>query len=194
MFTGIIQTLGQVASKNGPVLEIDAPYPASDDPWQLGESVAINGVCLTVVASEPNLRFDVSEETYAKTTHGQLTPGDQVNLERAMKASDRFGGHFVQGHVDAQGTIKEIEALEDSWLVTFAVQPDHARYLIPKGSIALDGISLTIVDPKDSTFQVAIIPHTWENTNLHTKKEGEAINVEFDTLTKTVEALLANRS
>jgi riboflavin synthase len=186
MFTGLIQAVSPVAQITSDQIGVLVPPSFLDEPLELGESIAINGVCLTVVASEGEMLFDVSEETQRRTALGELAPGDFVNLERAMKATDRFGGHIVQGHVDRVGRILQIEPREDFSRMRFDVGPENARLLIDKGSVTLDGISLTVVHPGDDAsfdrgiFDAWIIPHTFRNTNLSIKKEGDGVNVEFD--------------
>lgn len=190
MFTGIIQAKGEIASRLGSRLVVKSPNAWPSDPWVIGESVSVNGVCLTVIDSADGLLFDVSEETLEKSTLGGFASGDLVNLERAMRPVDRYGGHFVQGHVDQTGTVTMVEELESSWEIGFSVGIGMAKYLIPKGSICIDGVSLTIVDPHQGEFKVALIPHTWNSTTLSKLTPGKSVNVEFDVLTKTVEALL----
>lgn len=190
MFTGIVQALGQVRGLENLILEVDAPSTFAPEGYDEGESIAINGVCLTVVGFDP-LRFDLSEETLARTDLGDLKAGDSVNLERAMTANARFGGHIVQGHVDATGELVDIEPQEGSSVYRFRIPVEYARYLIDKGSITIDGISLTVVRPEGDTFETWIIPHTLANTNLGTRKVGDRVNLEFDVIAKYVERLLA---
>lgn len=189
MFTGIVQALGQVRGLENLVLEVDAPSTFAPEGYDEGESIAINGVCLTVVGFDP-LRFDLSEETLARTDLGDLKPGDRVNLERAMTPQARFGGHIVQGHVDATGELVGIEPLEGSTVFRFRIPAEYSRYLIDKGSITIDGISLTVVRPEGDTFETWIIPHTLAVTNLGTRKVGDRVNLEFDVIAKYVERLL----
>lgn len=197
MFTGLIQAVSPVAQITSDQIGVLVPPSFLDEPLELGESIAVNGVCLTVVASEGEMLFDVSEETQRRTALGELAPGDFVNLERAMKATDRFGGHIVQGHVDRVGRILQIEPREDFSRMRFDVGPENARLLIDKGSVTLDGISLTVVHPGDDAdfdrgiFDAWIIPHTFRNTNLSIKKEGDGVNVEFDVVAKYVRRLQA---
>jgi riboflavin synthase len=188
MFTGLIQQLGRVVQLDDKTLWIKASAPESD-PWIIGESVAVNGCCLTVVSSDPHLRFDLSQETLDRTNIGCLKPNEPVNIERAMKAGDRFGGHIVQGHVDTIGKLIAV----DGNTYTFAVPLEGDSYLIDKGSIAIDGISLTLVKPGGAQFQVALIPHTLAETNLHTRQPGDPVNIEYDVIAKHVEKLLAVR-
>ena len=190
MFTGIIQGQGVVVGRSASALEIDAEALGVAD-WELGESVAINGVCLTVVSSGPSLRFDLSDETWARSNLGLLSVGDRVNLERAMTLGARLGGHIVQGHVDDTATLISVEPHPDSTTLTFQLSARGGRYLVDKGSIALDGVSLTVVRPTEDTFEAWIIPHTLAVTTLGQLRVGDTVNVEYDVLAKHVERLLA---
>jgi riboflavin synthase len=187
MFTGIIQAVGVVSTFNGEVLLIDpAALPLGS--LEMGESIAVNGCCLTVVSSESGLlRFDLSPETVAKTSFSQLRAGSRVNLERAMQASSRFGGHIVQGHVDGVGEVVSITPNGNSIIYRFRVP--NAKYLIEKGSITLDGISLTVVDLIENEFNVWTIPHTIANTHLGDLQPGSMVNVEYDMVAKYLEKL-----
>lgn len=190
MFTGIIQAKGTVRERAGSRLVIDSPDAWTGDPWQIGESISINGCCLTLVDSASGLAFDVSEETYDRTSLGALQPGSPVNLERAMRPVDRFGGHIVQGHVDVVGHVVEIQKLDDSWRFEFQVESELDRYLVQKGSVTINGVSLTVIDPNEGKFWVAVIPHTFGVTTLGQLKAGDPVNIEFDVLAKHVERLL----
>ncbi|MFP4229179.1 MAG: riboflavin synthase [Salinivenus sp.] len=191
MFTGIIEELGRIVDVDdlggGRRLTIEAAF-ASD--LRVDQSVSINGACQTVVAVDADastFAVDTIEETLRKTTFDALAPGTPVNLERALQAGDRLDGHFVQGHVDATGTITEVEQEETDWLYTIQFDPQYAAYLIPVGSIAIDGISLTVARLDSDTLTVAIIPHTYENTNVKEGwTEGAAVNLEFDLIGKYV--------
>jgi riboflavin synthase len=185
MFTGIVEGVGRVAQREGFRLEVESTF----QDLQMGESVAVNGCCLTVVGFDP-MAFDLSEETLRRTNLGDLNPGDRVNLERAMRADARFGGHVVQGHVDATGEVLAIEPEEGSTRFRFRLPAGGSRYLIEKGSVTVDGISLTVVNPTDDGFDVWIIPHTLTHTNLGDRKVGDRINLEFDVIAKYVERLL----
>ncbi|MBX3096157.1 MAG: riboflavin synthase [Fimbriimonadaceae bacterium] len=193
MFTGLIQGVGRVISHDKGRLMVDARDFWPGDPILVGESIAVNGVCLTAVTSDLSaLVFDLSDETYARSALGDLMPGRLVNLERAMKLGDRLGGHIVQGHVDVTGEIVRVSA-GDEGMATVVVQAPSsaARYLVDKGSVTVDGISLTVVNPQDSgRFELAIIPHTWEHTTLHDVAVGQRVNLEYDILAKHVERLL----
>lgn len=191
MFTGLIQACPEVVGREG--MRLSVQVPELDSPLAMGESVAINGVCLTVVEMGASAGFDVSEETFARTSLGDLVAGDCVNWERAMRPMDRFGGHIVQGHVDRVGRIIEIHELAGSWTFRFDVGADGDRYLIDKGSVTIQGVSLTVVSPDSGQFEVAVIPHTFEVTTLGSLAVGSRVNVEFDVLAKHVEKLLAPR-
>jgi riboflavin synthase len=154
---------------------------------KIGDSVAINGVCLTVSRLDSDLaQFDVSGETVSKTTIKNLKTGSQVNIERAMSVNDRFGGHFVQGHIDKTGKVKKIEKKGDFWQFIFEGSEDIKDFLIPKGSIAIDGVSLTIAEVGDNNFSTAIIPATFENTIFKYYKTGDSVNIETDILCRIV--------
>ncbi|MBS1709569.1 MAG: riboflavin synthase [Armatimonadetes bacterium] len=194
MFTGIVQAVGRVVSLSGLRLVIDVGAAWPDDPVALGESVAVQGVCLTVVETGEALAFDLSQETLARSTLGRLAEGRLVNLERAMRPSDRLGGHIVQGHVDRVGTVFNIEQRQGWWSFQFDAGQDSRRYLIDKGSIAVDGVSLTVVTPAEDAFSVAVIPFTFQQTTLGKLAVGDNVNIEFDVLAKHVENLLAHRA
>ena len=184
MFTGIVEEKGRVESREGVRLRIAASTVL--DGSELGASIAVNGCCLTLVASGANWwEADVSDETYSRTNLGALSPGDPVNLERPMALGDRLGGHLVLGHVDAVGTVV-------SPVPQLVVQiPQHLmRYLVEKGSVTVDGVSLTAFNLTDDTFEVAIIPHTAEVTTLGVRKPGDTVNIEMDMLAKHVERLM----
>jgi riboflavin synthase len=200
MFTGIITAVGTIADTRstpaGRRFAIDSGW---DDPdLALGESISIEGACMTVVAADgPRFEVEVSPESLHKTTLGDLVVGDSVNLERALALGDRLGGHFVSGHVDGVGRISSIEAAGDCLKIEFEAPPEVQRYLVPKGSVTVDGISLTVNGVRDEAvggrFDVMIIPHTKENTSLRRKDVGSAVNLEADVLGKYVERLLAGR-
>lgn len=184
MFTGIIEELGTVLSRTRPKLRIGATTVLDD--VELGASIAVSGTCLTVVAwGEGWWEADVVEETYARTCLGALQPGDRVNLERPVRLADRLGGHLVQGHVDAVGTI-EYGAPH----LRVKLPDDLLRYVVEKGSITIDGTSLTVAAVHHDGFSVAVIPHTAEATTLGTKGPGDPVNLELDVLAKYVESLL----
>ena len=191
MFTGIIEEVGTIAQIDdlggGRRLTIEA---AMAPDLRADQSIAIDGACQTVVdvsADAGTFAVDSIEETLRKTTFGNLEEGAPVNLERALQAGDRLDGHFVQGHVDATGVITTVEQEETDWLYTIHFDPRYASYLIPVGSIAVDGISLTVARLDDDAFTVAIIPHTYDETNVsETWTEGVAVNLEFDLIGKYV--------
>lgn len=195
MFTGIVQAVGTVKALLPGRILVEAPHSFAPEGYELGESISVSGCCLTVVSVDENssnsvLAFDMSPETYAKTSLGGLDLGSLVNLERAMNAASKFGGHIVQGHVDATGTVLSMSEAENSIVLKVGFPRAFARYLIDKGSIAVDGISLTVVDPTDSDFTAWIIPHTLQHTNLKEKSTDSLVNLEFDLVAKYVENLL----
>jgi riboflavin synthase len=191
MFTGIIEEVGTLAAveplgsdRAGKRLTIEADMAPALRPDQ---SVSINGACQTVVEANDEAFQVVSvEETLRKTTFGQLEEGDPLNLERAMQPEGRLDGHFVQGHVDATGRVVRAEKEETNWLYRIRFDAPYAAYVIPVGSIAIDGISLTVARLEDDELTVAIIPHTYEHTNVRTWAEGQAVNLEFDMIGKYV--------
>ena len=196
MFTGIIQAVGRVArleARGGDVrLAIDTAALDMAD-VQLGDSIAVSGVCLTVIAQQPSgFSADVSNETLALTTLGQLKAGDPVNLEKALRLADRLGGHLVSGHVDGLGKVVSIapDARSQRW--TFEVAPTLARYIAGKGSICIDGTSLTVNEVNGMRFGVNLIPHTVEHTAFHARRAGDAVNIEVDVIARYVERLLAS--
>jgi riboflavin synthase len=195
MFTGIIEEVGKVVAFSRETaawsLRITAQVVPSD--VKLGDSVAVNGCCLTVVRHEGGeLWFDVLEETKRLTSFSGLQPGSAVNLERSLQPLGRMGGHFVSGHIDALGRVEVFEARGKDHFLKVSVPAGLARYLVYKGSVALDGISLTVAETEGDTLSVWLIPHTVDATNLRGKRVGSAINVEFDLLAKYVEKLLAS--
>ena len=188
MFTGLIERTGRIAElKTTPAgirARVDTSMATELTP---GDSVAVNGVCLTVVTSDPQgFHADIGPETARVTTLGTLARGAMVNLERPLRPDSRLGGHFVQGHVDATGRVEEIRQEGESYWLTIAYPPAMAPLLIRKGSIAVDGISLTVAGLDRSLFDVQVIPFTWAQTNLQTVKSGDAVNLEFDMLGKYV--------
>lgn len=185
MFTGIVEEVGAIARRSGADLSILAEVVLEG--IQVGDSIAVNGACLTVSAFDDNgFTAQVSPETAERTTLGAARVGDAVNLERAMAMGDRFGGHFVQGHVDGIGRVYSVQNQGDFALWRFRAPDEVARYLVPKGSIAVDGISLTIVEPAGDTFGVAIIPETVSRTILGAKRPGDPVNLEADVIGKHI--------
>ena len=194
MFTGIIENIGTVKGLarvgRGGRLQIDVALLSKE--LKSGDSLSIDGVCLTVVDIKAGTAsFDVSQETLKRSTLGELRPGDKVNLEMALAVGDRLGGHFVQGHVDGTGTIDKIESHPGQCTMWFSVGPELSQNMIEKGSVAVDGISLTVVDLAPGKFSVALIPYTLENTSLGLKKVGDRVNIETDILGKWVRKLLS---
>lgn len=188
MFTGLIEAVGEVAAlratPEGTRLTISTSLAPA---LALGDSLAVNGVCLTVVAQDlERVEMDVSPETSRVTTLGGFATGKRVNLERPLRADARLGGHFVQGHVDATGTIAEFREDGDSYWLSVAFPPALAPYIVHKGSVAVDGISLTVAAVDASHFGVQIIPYTWEQTNLRTARADDTVNIETDILGKYV--------
>ncbi len=193
MFTGLIEAIGEVREIRRVGLEatITLQVPSSFSDCRPGESIAVDGVCLTITDIRGNLlRLDVSRETLERSTLGELKGGGMVNLERAMRLSDRLGGHLVSGHVDDTGIVKRIEREGRSWSIQISLDPSLGRYLIEKGSIAVDGISLTINSCTANSFRVAIIPQTARLTTLSRKKAGDKVNVEIDMISKYIEKFL----
>ena len=194
MFTGIIQGLGTIIEKKaaggGVVFTLEAGFDLTDP--EEGESIAVNGACLTARNIAGN-RFlaDVSPESLSRTGLGQLTIGSKVNLERALRLSDRLGGHIVSGHVDGLGTVEDRRNAGDFTLFTFSLDPGLTKYVIEKGSITINGISLTVNSCDHSRFSVSIIPHTLAVTTLGDLKQGDKVNLEVDIIGKYVEKLLA---
>ena len=196
MFTGIIEELGSVRSieERGENARIVIDARIVTEGTNRGDSIAVNGVCLTALdIHDDSFAADVSRETLQRSTLGTLKPGARVNLERAVTPQTRLGGHMVQGHVDARGTFVSVEDHGESWTVRFAFPSEIARYLVFKGSVAVEGISLTVANLADDYFEVAIIPKTWEVTNLSHLKSGDGVNLEVDVIGKYVERLLAFR-
>jgi riboflavin synthase len=189
MFTGIIQKLGSLGRRvprgNGQRLTVG--HAAWESPLALGESVAVNGVCLTVAeAGSGQFMADVLNETLTKTTLGAKASGAAVNLERALRLDERLGGHLVQGHVDGTGTVAGIRRTGSDWALEVACETALLDGMAPKGSIAIDGVSLTIVELKTGTFTVHLIPHTWEQTAFKALKAGDRVNLETDIIGKYV--------
>src|SRR5579862_6194845 len=192
MFTGIIEELGAVAVA-GHRMRIQCRSVLEDA--KEGASIAVNGVCLTAVDIQPEAFWcDLSPETLARTNLGALREGSLVNLERAAKVGDRLSGHIVQGHVDGTAEFLSLEPLPDgNWWLKVSIPRELSRYAIHKGSVTLDGVSLTIASLDNEALGVAIIPHTYENTIIHTYRAGSAINLEVDLIAKYVEKLLPAR-
>lgn len=189
MFTGIIEELGTVRHVAPGNLELSARTVLEST--RLGDSIAVNGVCLTVTALSPGgFTADVMPETLRRSGLGQLRPGSKVNLERAMAADGRFGGHIVTGHIDGTGTVYSLRREGNAVWVTIAAPPELLAGIVEKGSIAIDGISLTVAEVTDRDFAVSIIPHTGAQTTLLDRKAGDTVNLETDILGKYVAKLL----
>ena len=194
MFTGIIESVGEIAAidESAEFRTIRVRAGSILDGVASGASIAVNGVCLTVRTFDPgSFTADLSRETLERTSLKDLRAGTTVNLERPMRADGRFGGHIVQGHVDGVGKIRSFDRDGDNWNLRVEVPEAGLRYIVEKGSIAIDGISLTVAALKASVLEVAIIPHTLENTNLRQAKAGDAVNLEFDVIAKYVERMLS---
>jgi riboflavin synthase len=192
MFTGIVREVGVVGSFDGARLVVTAPETAAGA--AVGDSLAVAGVCLTVVEQdEGRLAFDVVPETLARTALGTLGPGEAVNLEPSLRVGDQLGGHVVQGHVDAVGRVRSVTPEGESHRVWIDAPPSVVGYCIEKGSIAVDGVSLTVAAFDDDGFEVALIPHTLAVTTLSGLEPGGQVNLEADVLGKVVERLVAAR-
>jgi riboflavin synthase len=193
LFTGIIEESGKISSieKRGETAKIRISAKTVTQNTIEGDSIAVNGVCLTAIDITPNsFAADISKETLNRSTLGNLKVGANVNLERAVTLSTRLGGHLVQGHVDATGRFLEARKAGDFWTVRVAFPEEIARYLIYKGSISVEGISLTIAELTEGYFEIALIPKTWELTNLSTLKAGDEVNLEVDMIAKYVERIM----
>jgi riboflavin synthase len=195
MFTGLVETLGSITSLknigNGIRLSLQ---PSTSFELNTGDSVSVNGVCLTVTKQDSDVSFDVSPETMKSTNLGELKVSDKVNLERALRLSDRLGGHIVTGHVDDVGKIINKKPVGEYTFYTFEAPPEILKYTVKKGSIAIDGISLTVIELDNRSFSVAIIPHTLTATNLGSKGIGDKVNLEVDIMGKYVEKLLGKEN
>jgi len=196
VFTGIVQDVGRLerAEARGPGRRLTLATALDTGSFELGESVAVEGVCLTVAsAGKGTFEADVSPETLRRSTLGELRPGDRVNLERALRLTDRLGGHFVLGHVDACGRCAGSVLQGEFRVLSFEAPPEVRRYLVEKGSVAVDGVSLTVAGLEPRGFSVAVIPHTLEKTTLPGLRIGDRVNLEADVLGKYVERLLEGR-
>jgi riboflavin synthase len=196
MFTGIVRELGRVVSAEGDerglALWVEAPRTASE--LRTGDSVSVNGVCLTAETVEHGrVTLHAVPETLARSTLGALAAGDSVNIEPAVRAGEPLGGHYVQGHVDGIGRVQSVEAEGDGLRVFFEAPPEILRYCVEKGSITVDGVSLTVAELSEDAFAVALVPHTLEATTLATLRPGQDVNLEADVLAKYVERLLETR-
>lgn len=195
MFTGIIEAVGtitNVADSNlGRTLSVECP--SIMEGVKVGDSIAVNGTCLTAIAiDDTGFTTEAVAETLEKTSTGRLVTGDRVNLERPMQANGRFDGHIVQGHVDGTGTVLDVVAEGDGVRITISTPQDLARYLVEKGSVTVDGISLTIAALDEESFQIALIPHTLSQTVMAYRKTSDQVNLEVDVIAKYVERLLGS--
>ncbi|HEX2901754.1 MAG TPA: riboflavin synthase [Bacteroidia bacterium] len=192
MFTGIIESTGRLVSRREEGSNISFRIATQlDEPIKVDQSIAHNGVCLTVTeifenVPDGNKEYTVVavDETLRKTNLGSVQPGDKLNIERCLKAGQRMDGHFVQGHVDTTGRVEKVEELDGSWMFHFSFPDAFSNLLVDKGSICVNGVSLTIVKSDRGSFSVTIIPYTYEHTNFHAFKAGDAVNLEFDILGK----------
>jgi riboflavin synthase len=189
MFTGLVEAVGRVERAIGRqgnrVFTIQAGFASE---LKLGDSVAVNGCCLTVTkADERSFEVEAVATTLGGTTLGRLKTGEAVNLERALRAGDRMGGHFVQGHVDEAGRVRRVEQHPGFWVLTVEVDRRNSRLLVEKGSVCVDGVSLTVAATRPGEFAVNVIPHTWENTSLKQRRTGEKVNIEYDLIVKAVQ-------
>ena len=197
MFTGLVEEKGELLNKiktgDGYQLVIKASKIMED--LGIGSSVSVNGCCLTVVKKDGNtFSVDTIEETLKKTNLGSLKINDNVNLERPLKADARLGGHFVLGHVDTKGEVVEIKELSNSHFLTIRYPAEFKKYLIYVGSVAIDGVSMTVAQLEGNTFSVGIIPFTWQETIFSNKKVGDTVNLEFDVLGKYVERIMTAKA
>jgi riboflavin synthase len=193
MFTGIVEELARIKTIKPTTQGIRFTIAAKTvmDDLKTGDSISVNGVCLTIVDKEKDsFSMDLVEETLNKSNLGELKVEDYVNLERAMKVSDRFGGHIVQGHVETLGVILEKQMKDDEAVISIGLDPEWMRYCIPKGSITLDGVSLTIAAINGNIVEIALIPYTLENTTLGIKEKSDTLNIETDIIGKYIDRLL----
>lgn len=196
MFTGLIQAIGQVRSLNrqGEAGTLTISSTMATDHLVLGESIAVNGACLTVIRWDTaSFTVDVSPETLHRTTLGHLRSGTEVNLERALRLSDRLGGHLVSGHIDGIGTVRRRYQQDNAVHFAFAAPAESMCYLVAKGSVAIDGVSLTVNQVTSDAFSVSVIPHSLAQTCLKNRREGDAVNIETDLIGRYVERLLTER-
>ena len=197
MFTGLIEEKGKLINKikTGDGLRLVLTAQKVFDDLNIGSSISINGVCLTVVElNKDSFAVDTIEETLKKTNLGRLNINDFVNLERPLKADARLGGHFVLGHVDTTGKVESVKELSNSHFMTISFPQNFQQYLIYVGSVAIDGVSMTVAEVSDNTFSVGIIPHTWIETVFSSKKPGDSVNLEFDVLGKYVEKIMEGKA
>ncbi len=204
MFTGLIQETGEIDSlermagqNGGTVTRIIIKGKDVPSELKTGDSVAVSGVCLTALdVREQQFSADLAEETLKRTSLQRLKSGSLVNLELAARAQDRMGGHVVQGHVDGTGSIVSLQKIKfhDDWRLVIEVPQTLSRYIVPQGSITIEGISLTVAAIEDSRVEIAIIPHTWQATNLHALRQGDPVNIEVDVLAKYAEKMAQGKA
>ena len=191
MFSGIVQSKGKVTEFDGNLLKIESSQIAKEN--NISESISVNGACLTIVDKYLNsFSVNVVEETLKRTSLGKLSVNSNVNLEAALKVGDKIGGHNVQGHVDCTTTVKNINQIDNSWIVDFYKPPDFAQYFIEKGFIAIDGVSLTITNDIEEFFSIAVIPFTWNHTIFSGYDVGSVVNLEVDMTAKYIEKIIKN--
>jgi riboflavin synthase len=203
MFTGLIQETGEIASKErvagqnrGSLTRITIKAATIPSELKTGDSVGVSGVCLTALdIGEHQFSADLAEETLKRTSLQRLKAGSLVNLELPAKAQDRMGGHVVQGHVDGVGSIISLQKIKfrDDWRLIVELPPEHSRYVVPQGSITIEGISLTVAGIDGRHVEIAIIPHTWQTTNLRALRDGDPVNIEVDVLAKYAEKMAHGR-
>ena len=191
MFSGIVQSKGKVKEFDGNLLKIESSEIAKEN--NISESISVNGACLTIVDKDRNnFSVNVVEETLKRTSLGKLSVNSNVNLEAALKVGDKIGGHNVQGHVDCTTTVKNINQIDNSWIVDFYKPSDFRQYFIEKGFIAIDGVSLTITNDIEEFFSVAVIPFTWNHTIFSGYDVGSVVNLEVDMTAKYIEKIIKN--
>mgnify|MGYP001246035277 CR=1 FL=1 len=195
MFTGLVEDCGTISqlvrTSSEARLTINTALPTAE--LQLGDSVAVNGACLTVIAKdEKSFTVDMSPETFDRTTFSDLQSGSRVNLERALRVGDRLGGHIVTGHIDTVGSVVSVKQEQNAVVITFEIDDAYVRYFVAKGSVAIDGISLTVNTVEKNRFSVSIIPHTLQATTLDSCKSGRRVNIETDILGKYVERFITS--
>jgi riboflavin synthase len=196
MFTGLVEEKGKLIKRIPTGLGYNFSFSASRvmDDLEIGSSISVNGCCLTVVSKDKNaFSVDAIEETLKKTNLGLLTEGDEVNLERPLKTDARLGGHFVLGHVDTTGVVSDIKELTNSHFIKIKFADEFSKYLIYVGSVAIDGVSMTVAELSKNEFGVGVIPHTWQETVFANRKTGDKVNLEFDVLGKYVERIMETR-
>jgi riboflavin synthase len=192
MFTGIVEERGTMDGLRDGRLSVRCRVAA--DGTAVGDSISVNGVCLTAVEAEPDrLGFDLAPETLARSSLGSLRPGDPVNLERPVTLASRLGGHLMQGHVDGVGTVEAVKREETGATMRIRLAPGLERYVVERGSIAVEGVSLTVAGAENGAFSVALIPHTLSATTLGDRRPGDAVNLEVDVIAKYVERLAGGR-